>query len=88
MAFVESPNIVFFAGSLLTHESDSATMKSVVAREFIVTGASYEISSGTVDFSEEVATPPIETHVNARVRTNSTSHFVLPEPSEVKSANY
>ena len=43
MAFVESPNIVFCADSLFTHESDSATLKSVVARELIVAGAFFEI---------------------------------------------
>ena len=63
-------------------------MKSVVATEFTVAGASHEISCGTVSFSEEVAAPPIETRVNARDRTNSKSPFVLPERGEVISANY
>jgi len=57
---------------------DKAIMKSVADGELIVVGAFYEISSGIVDFFEEVAVPKTETAVTARDRTNSMSHNAQP----------
>ena len=52
------------------------------AREPIVAGAVYEISSGKLNFSEEVAVPSTETPVCAGDRTNSRLHIALPERNE------
>jgi len=57
---------------------DKAIMQSVADGELIVVGAFYEISSGIVDFFEEVAVPKTETAVTARDRTNSMSHNAQP----------
>jgi carbonic anhydrase len=67
---------------------DKAIMKSVASGELIVVGAFYEISSGIVDFFEEVAVPATETRVSARDRTNSRSHIALPESGEVEPETY
>ena len=58
----------------------------VAARELVVAGVFREVSSGTVDFSEEVAAPSTKTPAHERDRTNSRLHIALPEPNETKPA--
>ena len=61
------------AHETLVRRSSVLGCELVAARELIVAGADFEISSGMVDFSEEVALPSTETPACAKDRTNSSS---------------
>eukprot|EP00450_Noctiluca_scintillans_P028773 CAMPEP_0194549998 /NCGR_PEP_ID=MMETSP0253-20130528/95489_1 /TAXON_ID=2966 /ORGANISM="Noctiluca scintillans" /LENGTH=438 /DNA_ID=CAMNT_0039397433 /DNA_START=45 /DNA_END=1362 /DNA_ORIENTATION=- len=67
---------------------DREIMKIVAKEELIVVGAFYEISSGIVDFFEEVAAPTTETAVSTRDRANSRSHIAQAVPSDEEPETY
>uniref|UniRef100_A0A7S0ZX82 carbonic anhydrase n=1 Tax=Noctiluca scintillans TaxID=2966 RepID=A0A7S0ZX82_NOCSC len=67
---------------------DKEIMKIVAREELIVVGAFYEISSGIVDFFEEVAAPTTETAVSTRDRANSRSHIAQAVPSDEEPETY